>query len=147
MKTFLLPVDFSGVTACAVKKAVELALPLQAELVLLHVAQPEPEFVGYEVGPASVRHAVARELSAEHRELQGLEKSVREQGVPVKALLIQGYVVEKILAEAQRLSADMIILGSHGHGGLHHLLMGSVAEGVLRKSPCPVLLVPSPRPA
>ncbi len=145
MKKILVPVDFSKVTEVTIQKAAEWALPVKAEVLLLHVAPPEPEFVGYEVGPGSVRDAVAHQLSAEHRDLQHLQEPLAKLGIPVKALLIQGYIVEKILSEASRWGADLIVLGSHGHGGLHHLLMGSVAEGVVRKASCPVLLVPSPR--
>lgn len=54
--------------------------------------------------------------------------------------------MERLLAEQGRLAADAIVLGSHGHGALYDLLVGSVAEGVLRRAPCPVVVVPS-RPA
>jgi nucleotide-binding universal stress UspA family protein len=145
MKKILVPVDFSGVTDSALKAAARLAGALQAELLLLHVAAPEPEFIGYETGPASVRQAVAHQLSAEHRQLQALQHELEALGLRVTALLIQGYTIEKILAEAERMPADLIVMGSHGHGGLHHLLMGSVAEGVVRKARCPVVLVPVER--
>lgn len=145
MKKILVPVDFSKVTEAALRTAAALAGPLQAELILLHIAAPDPEFVGYETGPASVRQAVAHQLAAEHKRLQELQHDLEGKSLRVTALLIQGYTVEKILAEAERLPADLIIMGSHGHGGLHHLLMGSVAEGVVRKAPCPVVLVPPAR--
>ena len=146
MKKILVPVDFSKITATTLATAVRLAGALQADVVLLHVAAPEPEFVGYETGPASVRDAVAHQLAREHAQLQELRKSMNLPHGSVTALAVQGYTVEKILAEAKRLPADMIIMGSHGHGGLHHLLMGSVAEGVLRKAECPVVLVPAGPP-
>ena len=145
MKKLLVPVDFSKVTEAALRTAAALAGPLQAELILLHIAAPDPEFVGYETGPASVRQAVAHQLAAEHKRLQDLQHGLESKALRVTALLIQGYTVEKILAEAERLPADLIVMGSHGHGGLHHLLMGSVAEGVVRKAPCPVVLVPPVR--
>lgn len=143
MKKILVPLDFSSVTEAAVAVATRMAGAFSAELILLHVAAPEPEFVGYEAGPDSVRHAVAQQLSAEHKQLQDVKAKLESSFGPVTARIMQGYTVEKILAEADRLPADLIVMGSHGHGGLHHLLMGSIAEGVLRKAPCPVLLVPA----
>ncbi len=142
MKKILVPVDFSNVTDRTLQAAARLAGALKAELLLLHVAAPEPEFIGYETGPASVRQAVAHQLSSEHKQLQAMQHALESQALQVTALLVQGYTAEKILAEAERLPADLIVMGSHGHGGLHHLLMGSVAEGVVRKARCPVVLVP-----
>ena len=145
MKKILVPLDFSSVTDATLRTATRLAEALSAEVVLLHVAAPEPEFVGYEAGPASVREAVAHQLAAEHKRLQDLRQAMDLPHGRVKALAVQGYTVEKILDEAKRLPADLIIMWSHGHGGLHHLLMGSAAEGVLRKASCPVVLVPPER--
>jgi nucleotide-binding universal stress UspA family protein len=145
MKKILVPVDFSNVTEVTLQVASRMAQALSAELTILHVAAPEPEFVGYEPGPASVRQSVAHQLTREHKQLQELKHQLEAKLGTVHTLAIQGYTVEKILAEAERMSADLIVMGSHGHGGLHHLLMGSVAEGVLRKTRCPVLLVPPAR--
>lgn len=142
MKKILVPVDFSNVTERVVEAAAELAGALHAELVLLHVAQPEPEFIGYEPGPASVRQAAARHMKDEHRQAHELDQRLEKRGLKVTSLVVQGYVVEKILKEVERLGIDLVVMGSHGHGALRHLLVGSVAEGVLRKSPCPVLIVP-----
>lgn len=142
MKKILVPVDFSNVTPRVVDAAADLSRALSAELVLLHVAQPEPEFIGYEPGPTSVRQAAARHMKEEHRQLHEIDHRLEAQGLKVTSLVVQGYVVEKILKETERVGADLVVMGSHGHGALRHLLVGSVAEGVLRKSPCPVLIVP-----
>lgn len=142
MKRILVPVDFSAMTDAVTGMGAALAQALGAELFLLHVAQPEPEFITYEPGPASVRQAVAREISEEHRKLHALDKQLEAKGLRVTSLVIQGYTVEKILQEIERLRIDLVIMGSHGHGALFHLLLGSVSEGVLRKAKCPVLIVP-----
>lgn len=143
MKRLLVPVDFSEGTDRILSTVVTLARGLRAEVILLHVAPPEPEFISFEPGPPSVRAAVAREISAEHQKLHQLERGLKEQGIAVTALLVQGYTVEKILQEIERLRADLVIMGSHGHGVLRHLLLGSVSEGVVKRSPVPVLIVPT----
>lgn len=146
MKTILAAVDFSLVTEPVVAMGVRLAKVFGARLVLLHVAPPDPSFVGYDAGPQTVRDAVAEELREEHRELQALQERTAAQGVEAHSLFIQGPTVEKILAEAEQQDADMIVIGSHGHGALYQLLVGSISEGVLRHASCPVMVVPSPRP-
>lgn len=142
MKNILVPVDFSDATDGVVARATDLAKALQAHITLLHVAAPEPDFVGYEPGPQSVRDTVAKHVHDEHKQLQALEKMASGQGVQVTSLLIQGYTAEKILKECERLKPEMVVMGSHGHSALHNLLVGSVTEGVLRAATCPVVIVP-----
>lgn len=142
MKTILAPIDFSDVTKAVVRSAADLAKAFQAALYLLHVAPSDPDFIGYEPGPQTVRDSVARKFRKEHQQLQELESELKSKGLDVHALLVQGATTEKILQEAQRLQAEMVVIGSHGHGALKKLLVGSVAEGVLRKVSCPVLIVP-----
>lgn len=125
--------------------ATELAKRLHAKLVLVHVEAPEPDFVGYQVGPQSVREAVARSIHGDAQTLHALRDRLREQGRDVESLLIQGPTVEKIVEEAERLNADYIVMGSHGHGNLFELVVGSVSDGVIRRAPCPVVVVPRPR--
>ena len=143
MKTILVPVDFSDVTPKVTEQAETLARTFGARLVLLHVSEPEPDFVGFEPGPVSVRTSVAQDFRKEHQQLDTLRTRVSNDGVEVLALHIQGPLVEKILDEADAQSADLIVIGSHGHGALFELLVGSVTSGVLRGSHCPVLVVPA----
>lgn len=139
----LAAVDFSPVTGRVLDTLKQMAAALSARIWLVHVAPPDPAFVGYEAGPKTVRGQVAEEHHARHRELQQLAERLRTQGIEATALLVQGATVESLIAEAGRLKADLIVLGSHGHGAVHDLLVGSVSEGVVRKSPVPVLLVPA----
>jgi nucleotide-binding universal stress UspA family protein len=143
MQQILAAIDFSEVSSRVLEQAARLAEAFSAELSLVHVAAPDPEFVGYDAGPESVRGQRAAELRSEHRELQGMAESLRERGLRARALLIQGPTVEKIVEEIGRLEADVAVLGSHGHGALRRALLGSVSEGVIRRAPCPVLVVPS----
>ena len=140
MKTILVPVDFSDVTGKVVATASALAAALGSRVLLLHVAEPEPQFVGYDPGPMSVRVAVAGDMQAEHRRLEGLKTHFG--ATEALALQVQGNTPSKILALAAEHSADLIVMGSHGHGALYHLLAGSVTTAVLKEAKCPVLVVP-----
>ena len=142
MKTILVPVDFSDATPRVIEAAREMAKAFAASVVVLHVAEPEPDFVGFEPGPATVRMSVARDLKAEHLKLEEFKKSFAAAGISALALTIQGPSVEKILHEAGQHAASLIVMGSHGHGALYELLVGSVTTGVLKGSRCPVLVVP-----
>ncbi len=143
MRRLLAAIDFSPISARVVDQAASLAAAFSAELTILHVAAPDPDFVGYAAGPQTVRDARARELRAEHRKLQEVAETLRDREIATRALLIQGPTAEQILAEAKRLEAGMIVVGSHGHGSLYRALLGSVSEDVVRAAVCPVLVVPA----
>ena len=147
MKRILVPLDFSSVSAVILRHAETLAKAMKARLWLLHVATPEPEFIGYGPGPQSVRDQVAARFRKEHRLLQRKASQLEAKGVSTVPLLVQGATVDTVLAEAQRIRATLIIVGSHGHGALYRALLGSVSQGIIAKAPCPVLVVPSRRPA
>ena len=116
MQRVLVAVDFSASTEAVLRVAEELARALGTELRLVHVAAPEPEFVGYEVDSPALRDTHAAAYREEHRRLQELGDGLRAGGADVKALLIQGPTVEKILEEAERFDAGIVVLGSHGRG-------------------------------
>lgn len=136
-------IDLSESTEKVVEKAVEIAEAVAAKLWLLHIAEPDPDFVGYEVGPQSVRDALAGKFHEQHRKLQEIADRVRTEGLDTTALLLQGSTVETILAKAAKLSADMIVVGTHGRGAMYQLLVGSVSEGLLHDTECPILIVPT----
>ncbi len=146
MKNILVAVDFSPVTPSVVNLALQAGKAFNASLFVIHVASPDPDFLGFESGPQTVRDQVARHWHEEHKQLQAFAEEIKKQGVPAKALLIQGATADKILEEAKNTQAELIILGSHRHGPVHDVLLGSVSREVLKKTPCPVLVVPgSPR--
>ena len=142
-KKLLVAVDFSGSSRRVIDYAKDLARVLAAKVWLLHVAEPDPEFVGYEVDPPVMRDTVARRFHKEHQELQLVSQELRSQGLECEAILVQGPTIETILHEVEKLSVDMVVIGSHGKGVLRHLLVGSTSEGVLKKSSIPVLVVPT----
>jgi nucleotide-binding universal stress UspA family protein len=143
MKTIVAALDFSDVTARVIEVAREMAQALRARLYLLHVEPPDPDFVGYEPGPEHVRNQVAQDAIRHFKQENTLRDELRAQGVDAHSLVIQGPTAEKIVNEAEKLEADLIIVGSHGHGAVYHVVMGSVGEGVVNRAACPVLVVPS----
>lgn len=143
MRRMLVPVDFSEVTSRLLEEASATARAFDADLCLLHVAAPDPAFVGYEAGPESVRQQVAGELRDERRQLESLAEELRASGLRVRTRFVRGPSVDAILEEARRDQVDWIAVGSHGHGGLFRTLLGSVSEGVLHRAGRPVLIVPA----
>src|SRR5690606_6033868 len=125
------------------EQAKRLARVLDCRIVLVHVAEPEPDFVGFDVGPQVVRAAVASDMKAEHERLLELKRKVEEEGYVASAFQLRGPAARKIIEEAEKLDAGMIVLGSHGRGALYNLLVGSVTAEVLRRSPVPVVVVPA----
>ncbi len=139
----LVAVDFSAASSEVFSCAKTLALGLQAKLWILHVAEPDPDFVGYDPGPQTVRDAVAKKFHEEHRALQEMAEELRSAGVDAVALLVQGPTIRTILSEADKLGVDLIVVGSHGKGAVKRLLVGSTSEGVLHGANVPVLIVPT----
>jgi len=149
----LVGVDLSESTGKVVETAGALAQALSAQVWLVHIAGPdapdlyiagyEPDAVGFDMDPQTLRNSLATRYRDEHRRIQEIAERLRQSGLDVTALLVQGTTVESILEQAAKLEADMIIVGSHGQGAIYQLLVGSVSEGVLRKAECPVLVVPT----
>ena len=135
-------IDFSLISKCVIAQSEVLAGAMQSKLTLLHVAAPNPEFVGYEVGPKEVRDSRARELRKEHQQLWDLAEDLQQRGIDARPALIEGATVETILRLADELQATFIVIGSHGHGALYSTLVGSVSSGVIAGATCPVVVVP-----
>ena len=139
----LAAVDFSGFTEPILRAVERIAAAAPgARIWLLHVAEPDPSFVGYDAGPAVVRDQVAAEYRQEHRQLQACAERLRGSGVEVTPLLIQGAIADTILTEAGRLDVQLIVMGSHGYGAIAELIAGGVCKVVLKKALCPVLVIP-----
>jgi nucleotide-binding universal stress UspA family protein len=142
VKFIIVPIDFSEISNDVVEKAVEVAKAFRSRLRVIHVTAPDPFFVGYDVGPQSVRNHRAEELREEHHRLEEICEQIGRQEINVENRMIQGPTVEKILEQAAELNADLIIMGSHGRGVLSRALLGSVSQGVLHQSTIPVMIVP-----
>lgn len=142
MKNILVTIDFDETEAFLVDKAFEQANSFGAKVWLIHVSAPDPDFVGYDVGPQSIRDQRAEKLRKEHRLLQGYAKSLKEKNIEAEALLIQGSTIEMIIEESKKLDIDLIITSHREHGFLYKALLGSVSSQIIKKSRIPVLIVP-----
>ncbi|HUR37611.1 MAG TPA: universal stress protein [Terriglobales bacterium] len=141
----LVALDFADSTGRLLEVAMQQAKPCGATVYLVHVAEPDPSFVGYEAGPDVVRDQVAQEFREQHRMLQTHADALRASGLDATALLVQGPTAKTILAEAERLQIDMIVMGTHGRTAVMDILVGSVSHAVLRNTALPILLVPVKR--
>ena len=138
----LIAVDFSKTFDSVIAYASKLGSLLNARIWLLHVAEQNPELVGHEVASHTVRDLAAKEFHEEHRQLQQAGDELRKAGLDCVSLLVQGNTAATIIAEAERLDIDMIVLGSQGKGAVKKLFLGSACEDVIRTSTIPVLVVP-----
>jgi nucleotide-binding universal stress UspA family protein len=135
--------DFSHITDAVVQAAGELASLHHAKCWLVHIAAPDPDFVGYDVGPQYIRDSRASVLKEEHLQLQEYKSSLANLGVECEALLIMGPLYQTIDDEINKIGADTVILGSHGRSRLYEMVIGSVCEHLLRSSNVPLLIIPS----
>ena len=142
----LAALDLARSTPAVLREARLWTRRLSAELVLLHVAEPDPDFVGYGAGPESVRLAVAHKFQKAHAQIEEAARELRKEGVDTTALLVQGATVESILREADKLSVDAILMGTCARGALRELFVGSTSKGVLHQTSRPVLLIPPHAP-
>ncbi len=139
----LVAVDLSESTQIIVDKVEEINKEYPAQVWILHNAEPAPDFVEFKVDPLAARESLAKRFHNEHRQIQEIANRLRKAGLDATALLVHGATVETILKEASDLDVDMIVVGTHGRGAMHQLLVGSVSEGILHKSRYPVLVIPT----
>ena len=138
----LVPVDFSEHADQALTYAMELASKLGARLTLLHVIQrPMPGAGG--MGVALETYFQQVELMAGET-MEDQARCAREAGLECEVAIVQGVPFQQIVDLATTKQADLIVMGTHGRTGLQHLLLGSVAERVVRLAPCPVLITRRP---
>ena len=142
IRKVLVPTDFSERSKLALTYAVDLVKRYDAELTLLHV-YPVVNYAAAEGFALYTPEQLAKLITQLTTQLRALEDDAREAGVEkISSLMEQGDAYQEILELAS--GFDLIVMGTHGRTGLKHALMGSVAEKVVRTSPCPVLTVRSP---
>jgi nucleotide-binding universal stress UspA family protein len=142
----LIPTDFSKHSHNALTYGAAFAEKFGAELYLLHVVQDLALFIPDAVAVAPPLAPPIEQFTAAAR--AALERAVQEnaalKGLRVHPEVREGTPFYEIIRFAQETDIDLIVMGTHGHTGLAHMLLGSVAEKVVRKAPCPVLTVRHP---
>jgi len=143
IRTILCAVDFSEISEQALEYAFGLAAKLGAKVEVVHVCQL-PAYLfsdGAVVPPADFEKNY---LAGLQKKLDDLVTRYSDRGVEVAGDLLEGIPYEMITRCAQKRSADLIVMGTHGRTGLAHMLLGSVAERVVRSSTVPVLTYRTP---
>lgn len=140
IKRMLVPVDFSTHSLEALAYARRLAQRLGADLLLLHVAEPvylaEPNVVS-----ADLTTLLDEQIRIANEQLARISADLRKEGRRVRTLVECGVPAQVIVETADNTGTDLIVLATHGRTGLSHMLIGSVAERVVRMARCPVLTV------
>jgi len=144
MKTIVALVDLSTASAKVLSHATTMAHAFGSELVVMHVVPLVPvTAVSYGAEMPSIPLEPSPEaVHADRAKLDHLVSSLTHAGIKARALQFQGPVAETLIEETEKLNADLAIMGTHHHGMLYNLFIGSVAADVLKRLSFPVLVVP-----
>ena len=138
----LAAVDLSKASGYVIEAVHRVALATDAEVYVLHTIIPLPGIAGPEFNPVTEHQELSESYLDERDQLNEMVTQLVEADVNASALMAQGDPVKTILKQAERLDAELIVVGSHGHGMMFDALVGSISAGILRKSTIPVLVVP-----
>jgi universal stress protein A len=142
IRGILVPVDFSRESVLAAKFGVSLAQEYKAKLYVIHVSRPLPTWGDYDL-PDGAMEKIRNERMEDLSKL--IPETVKET-LQVETILEEGVPIHHIIVEkAKELGVDVIVIATHGRTGLSHVLLGSVAEHVIRYAPCPVFVVRNPK--
>ncbi|HEV2356504.1 MAG TPA: universal stress protein [bacterium] len=146
IRTILVPTDFSDSADAALRWARELAQAFGAKIILLHVIDLPYQWMPV-AGPAAVPAPIPATVVRAIREQAGASLTALAERTPEvrRQILRAGHARDVILSTADDVSADVIVMGTHGRRGVSHLFVGSVAEHVVRYSRIPVSTVRAPR--
>ena len=139
LRTILVPVDFSERSRAALSNAITLAQDFGGSLMVLHVL--DPLLAAGRLDSARLRQLKTSSRGEATKKLRALSRELVRSGVRTELFLRNGPATDIIVAFAAAMKADLIIMGSQGRTGLRRLLIGSVAERVVRHAHCPVLVV------
>jgi nucleotide-binding universal stress UspA family protein len=164
MKRLVVPIDFSDATPRVIDLARQLAKALDAEIHLVHVK----ELTANAFGAGTLGYGLAGmpelapmsgvpvpgldpmpqpipESEDQKSKLSRWQKEIAQDGIKVTLHEPSGSVADEILDQANAVEADLIVMGTHGHGAMYNLLVGSATKGVLKHATRPLLVVPSPK--
>lgn len=140
MNRILVPIDFSEHAKEALVYALSIAKAHHARIDVLHVLE-EPAFPSFYGAGALMLYGKKPDLVADAREaLRALIEETQPEGIKITAYVEKGHAADGIVSYAASNDTDLIVIPTHGLTGLRHVLLGSVAERVVREAPCPVLV-------
>jgi len=144
IKKVLVPIDFSDYSKNSLRYAVNFAKQFNAEIYLIYVLEPVIYPPDFSMGQIAIPSINAEWDERAREELENLAKTEIPDGINVKTILKNGKPFLEIIDTASEENIDLIIIATHGHSGVEHILFGSTAEKVVRKAPCPVLTLREP---
>lgn len=143
MKPILAALDLSGVTDAVVAQAARLAAAFEAPLTLLTVLVSPVFLESYAPPPKSLARVLTSNEKAAAARITELRDQLRARGLTVSVEIVTGHPARTIADRAATLGASHVVIGTHGHGALYDLVVGSTTQSVLKLAPCPVLVVPA----
>ncbi|MCE1188380.1 MAG: universal stress protein [Ignavibacteria bacterium] len=145
IRKILVPVDFSENSKAALEYAHSFIKMFNAELILTHIIEPIVYPPDFSLGQITLPTDDLKEIENRVRsELAKWAEDERNVGIKTKSIIATGKPFLEIIQIAKDEDVDLIIISSHGHTGMEHILFGSTSEKVVRKAPCPVLTVRVP---
>lgn len=142
--------DFSDASSAVLSAGISMAKVQGASLHLVHVIEPEPSYTAYGMTPEEFPAIQVFQQESQKRaefRLQEAVDTARKEIPHVQSEMMIGSALHSLVDCLQRTHADMVVIGSHGHGAIAALLIGSVAEGLVRKAICPTLVIPCQPPS
>jgi len=143
MDKILVAVDLSDLASVAIRSAAKFAQAFKSQIHILHVEVPVATYIGNEIVQPVIEIDNEEESARIRTELSAMADYLIKLGIEADFDLLKGPVVDTIIEKAVNMKANMIILGAHNHGFLYRAFIGSVCSGVVKHSPCPVLIIPS----
>jgi nucleotide-binding universal stress UspA family protein len=140
----LVPIDFSDYSKSALKYAAQIAKFFDASITLVYVVEPMIYPADFSMGQVAIPSTDMHLHERAEEELKTLANSVIDPTIKVDITIKTGKPFVEINETAKEIDADLIIIATHGHTGVEHILFGSTAEKVVRKAPCPVLTLRNP---
>jgi len=125
-----------------IRHTIELAKAHSAKSWLIHIAEPDPEFVGGDSGPQYIRDEIAEELRGERRQVQRIAEKIRNEGVDCEGLIIQGPTEKMIMEVINKQKIDLLVIGNKKRGFFQELFVGSVTGDIIKDARIPIFLVP-----
>ena len=142
-RRILWPTDLSRLARTALPHALQLVAGSKGELVIVHVLPTVAAYLSPEIAGRAWDQIDRANRAIGKRKLDRMTNAIKAEHPELRVcnVLAKGVVAEEVLRVARRLRCHLIVLATHGRTGLKHVLMGSVAENVVRRAPCPVLIV------